>query len=141
MWVEYHLCKFHLLFFIIVVALIVVVNFLSERDWYFVIPLGIIIYLSGGSSRRWWSVLCRISFVWIYPLFHCRRCCTHRFQESPFWKGWIGHNPYGHYHLLPGSRSGRGLSCLSTTFSSFCCRHCRMHGLREALFVFVMLPY
>ena len=74
----------------------------------------------GGRIGRGWSVLCRVSCVRLYPLFCCRRrCCTHSCQESPLGKGWVGCNPSENYHMLPGERSGNGLSCLRTTFSSF----------------------
>ena len=60
---ECPLCDFHLLLFVILIALIVVVNRLSGRDWYVVIPLSTIICLSGGRSRGLWSEFCRVSFV------------------------------------------------------------------------------
>ena len=44
------LCDFHLLLVAIAVALIVVANCLSGRDWYFVIPLGTIICLLAGEA-------------------------------------------------------------------------------------------
>ena len=36
--------------------------------------------------------LCRLFHL------HCCRCINSRW-ESPFGKGWVDHNPYGHYHL------------------------------------------
>ena len=111
--------RLHLLFFVIVVALIVVLIRLSGMYWYVVIPLGTIICISGGRSRYLWSVIFRVSFVWLYPIFRRRRRCTYICQEWPFRKGWVFRNPSGHYHLHTCGRSRCGFSCLGTTFLSF----------------------
>ena len=58
---ECPLCDFHLLFFVIVIALIVVVNRLYGRYWYVVIPLGTIICLLSGGSQT--CVECNLQSV------------------------------------------------------------------------------
>ena len=73
------------------------------------------------NGRSWFgsSVIWRVYFVQLYPLFHRRRRHAHSCGESPFGEWWVCHNPSGHYHLSPSGRSGRGLSCLSMTLLSF----------------------
>ena len=88
----------------------------------------------GKRSGREWSVICGVSFVQLYCLFHRRRCRTHNCQESPFEKGWIDFNPSGHYHLRPSRRRRRKWSVLYATFSSIFRHRCRVHGHLEAHF-------
>ena len=114
------LCDFHLLFVVIVVALIIVGNLPIWKgsvgrnpSWHN--------YLSPGErSGRGWSVICRVYFVKLYHIFRCLHSShAHSYQELSFRKGWVGCNPYGHYYLRPPGRSRRGLSCLSKSFSYF----------------------
>ena len=75
----------------------------------------------GRRSGCMWSVPYRVSFVRLNHLFSNfrRHCCAHSCWASPLGKVCVGCNPSGHYHTSPGGRSGCGLICLSTTFSSF----------------------
>ena len=92
----------------------------------------------GGRGRRGWSVLFRVSFVQLYPIFcRCRRR-AHSFPELLLGKGWVGCNPSGHYHMRPRGRSRRVLSFISTNLSYFLslffyCRHRRIH-IRRGVF-------
>ena len=85
----------------------------------FLIPSGHHCLTPGGRSGSGWGVICRVSFVRLYPLFRRRRCRTHSCQAFTLGKVWVDCNPSGHYHMRPGGKSGRGLSCLSTTLSYF----------------------
>ena len=40
-----------------------------------------------------------VSLARIYRLFRLRCCRVHSCLEAPFGKGWVGRNPYGHYHI------------------------------------------
>ena len=100
------------------VELLVVGNYLLERDGKVVIPLGTNICPPEG-GRAW--VECPLRSVLCVTLFHfCRRCRhAHSCWKLTFGKGWVGLKPSGQYHLHPGKRSGRGWSVLCATFSSF----------------------
>ena len=91
-------------------------------------------------SCRGWSVLYRVYFVQLYPIFCCRRCRAHSCGEMPFRKGWVDLNPSGHHHMCPGGRSGRGLSCFSTTLLYFLSSS-SLHSYLPELFFPIMFPY
>ena len=115
MWVECPLCNFHLLFLVMITALIVVVNRLSGLDCYVVIPLGIIICLPAGGASVGEVYFTECHFMRVYPIFVFVILAFVAVGNRLSIKNGYVAIPVGTITCVQAVGAGVGLSCLSTT--------------------------